>query len=175
MGSAEAARNLLHYWIRQNNSHFNFDASNSFEATVAHSIQQISTEAGLCKCELLVTPRLQNNYGTMNGGAMAALTCIVGGAALDTLGPRSGIVTSNSMDCLSAMPVGAVVEIIGRVSAGIALPVQFQALIGTAMVNLAKLACQGPKVYLIGTTMLLHQLCFPALVVESLYDVFALL
>lgn len=118
MGSTENASNLLHYWIGQHRPEFDPDASSSFEATVAHSIQEVHTEPGVCSCKLLVTPRLQNNYDTMNGGGMAALTCIIAGAALDTLGARSGIVTSNSMDCLSAMPVGSVVDIIARVSAG---------------------------------------------------------
>ena len=122
MGSTENASNLLHYWIGQHRPDFDPDASSSFEATVGHSIREISTEPGLCACKLLVTPRLQNNYDTMNGGGMAALTCIIAAAALDTLGARSDIVTSNSMDCLSAMHVGSVVNIIGRVRTGTDTP-----------------------------------------------------
>ena len=49
---------------------------------------------------------------------MAALTCIIAGAALETLGARSGIVTSNSMHCLRGVPVGAHVDITGRVCTG---------------------------------------------------------
>lgn len=118
MGSSDSASQLLNYWIGQHSPDFDAQASNSFEATVAHNIQQVSVAPGLCSCKLLVTPRLQNNYGTMNGGSMAALTCIVGGAALQTLGARSGIVTSNSMHFLRAVPAGAVVEVIGRVCTG---------------------------------------------------------
>lgn len=118
MGSSESASQLLNYWIGQHSSDFNAQASSSFEATVTHSIQQVDVAPGVCSCKLLVTPRLQNNYGTMNGGCMAALTCIIGGAALQTLGARSGIVTSNSMHCLRAVPAGAIVEVIGRVCTG---------------------------------------------------------
>ena len=118
MGSVENASDLLHYWIGQHTQAFDPDASSSFEATVAHSIKAVVVEPGFCKCTLLVTSRLQNNYGTMNGGGMAALTCITAGAALETLGPRSGIVTSNSMDCLSAVPLGTSIEITGKVSTG---------------------------------------------------------
>lgn len=49
---------------------------------------------------------------------MAAVTCIIAGAALETLGARSGIVTSSTMDCLRAVPVGAIIEVIGKVSTG---------------------------------------------------------
>lgn len=118
MGSSESASQLLNYWIGQHRPDFDMQASSSFEATAAHSIQQISVDPGVCSCKLLVTPRLQNNYGTMNGGSMAALTCIIAGAALETLGARSGIVTSNSMHCLRAVPVGALVDITGRVCTG---------------------------------------------------------
>lgn len=118
MGSSERASQLLHYWIGQHRPDFDPQTSSSFEATVAHSIQEASTDSGICSCKLLVTPRLQNNYGTMNGGCMAALTCIIAGAALETLGARSGIVTSNSMHCLRAVPLGTVVEVIGRVCTG---------------------------------------------------------
>ncbi|KAL3158495.1 hypothetical protein ABBQ38_010727 [Trebouxia sp. C0009 RCD-2024] len=116
MGSSESASQLLHYWIGQHSADFDPQASSSFEATVAHSIQELSTDPGTCSCKLLVTPRLQNNYGTMNGGCMAAVTCIIAGAALETLGARSGIVTSSTMDCLRAVPVGAIIEVIGKVS-----------------------------------------------------------
>ena len=118
MGSPEQADDLLHYWISQHRPDFQPHATSSFEATVAHSIQEIMTEAGLCKCKLMVTPRLQNNYGTMNGGCMAALTCIMAGTALETLTARSGIVTSSSTDYLSAMPGDAVVEVVARVTTG---------------------------------------------------------
>ena len=118
MGSCKTASQLLNYWIEQHGPDFDVHGTNSFEATAAHSIQQISVDPGVCSCKLLVTPRLQNNYGTMNGGCMAALTCIIAGAALETLGARSGIVTSNSMHCLRAVPVGAVVDITGRVCTG---------------------------------------------------------
>ena len=118
MGNSENASQLLNYWIGQHGPDFDAHASSSFEATAAHSIQQISVDPGICSCKLLVIPRLQNNYGTMNGGSMAALTCIVAGAALETLGARSGIVTSNSMHCLRAVPVGAVIDVIGRVCTG---------------------------------------------------------
>ena len=124
MGSRESASQLFNYWIGQHSPDFEPQASSSFEATVAHSIQEISTDAGFCSCKLLVTPRLQNNYGTMNGGSMAALTCIIAGAALETLGARSGVVTSNTMDCLRAVPVGAVVEVIGRVGTGNVMQLQ---------------------------------------------------
>ena len=118
MGSSESASQLLKYWVGQHGPDFDAQASSSFEATAAHSIQQISADPGICSCKLLVIPRLQNNYGTMNGGSMAALTCIIAGAALETLGPRSGIAISNSMHCLRAVPVGAVVDVIGRVCTG---------------------------------------------------------
>ncbi|KAL3160187.1 hypothetical protein ABBQ32_010950 [Trebouxia sp. C0010 RCD-2024] len=116
MGSSESASQLLHYWVGQHSADFDPQASSSFEATVAHSIQELFTDPGTCSCKLLVTPRLQNNYGTMNGGCMAAVTCIIAAAALETLGARSGIVTSSTMDCMRAVPVGAVVEVIGKVS-----------------------------------------------------------
>lgn len=118
MGSVEKASNLLHYWISQHRPEFDPDATSSFEATVAHSIQEITAESGMCSCKLIVTSRLQNNYGTMNGGCMAALTCIMAGAALDTVSARSGIVTSSSMDCLSSMPGHALVEVIAKVTTG---------------------------------------------------------
>ena len=118
MGSVEKATDLLHYWITQHRPDFDPNATSSFEATVAHSIQEIATDAGLCKCKLMVTPRLQNNYGTMNGGCMAALTCIMAGAALETLDARSGIATSSSTDYLSGMPGDALVEVIARVTTG---------------------------------------------------------
>lgn len=124
MGSPEKANALLHYWISQHRPDFQPNATSSFEATVAHSIQEIVTDAGLCKCKLLVTPRLQNNYGTMNGGCMAALTCIIAGTALETLSARSGIVTSSSTDYLSAMPGNAAVEVVARVGAGTAIMIQ---------------------------------------------------
>ena len=119
MGSADAAHQLLRYWISQHKSDFDPDATGSFEATLAHSIQNISTSPGVCSCNVLVTPRLQNNYGTLNGGCMAALACIVAGTALDTVSARSGVVASSSIDYMSAMPGNAVVEVLAKVSAGI--------------------------------------------------------
>lgn len=119
MGSAEKASGLLHYWIGQHRPEFDLDATSSFEATVAHSIQEITTDIGVCSCKLLVTPRLQNNYGGLNGGCMAGLVCIMAGAALETVSARSGIVTSSSIDCLSAMPGDAVVEVVAKVRTGI--------------------------------------------------------
>lgn len=118
MGSADVAHQLLQYWISRHNSEFQADATNSFEATVAHSLQNVSTGLGVCSCTILITPRLQNNYGTLNGGCMAALACIVAGTALETVSARSGIVASSSMDYLSAMPGNAVVEVVAKVSAG---------------------------------------------------------
>ena len=118
MGSAEAADQLLRYWISRHKSDFATDATHSFEATVAHSVQDINTGIGTCSCSVLVTPRLQNNYGSMNGGCMAALACIVASTALETISARSGIVASSSMDYLSAMPGNAVVEVLAKVSAG---------------------------------------------------------
>jgi hypothetical protein len=50
---------------------------------------------------------------------MAALVCIVAGAALETVSARSGIVTSSSIDCLIAMPGDAVVEVVANVRTGI--------------------------------------------------------
>ena len=118
MGSVEKASALLHYWIGQHRPDFDPDATSSFEATVAHSIQEITTDVGICSCKLLVTQRIQNNYGGLNGGCMAALTCIMAGAALETVSARSGVVTSSSLDCLSAMPGDAIVQVIAKVSAG---------------------------------------------------------
>lgn len=119
MGSAEKASDLLHYWIGQHRPEFDLDATSSFEATVAHSIQEITTGTGVCGCKLLVTTRLQNNYGGLNGGCMAGLVCILAGAALETVSARSGIVTSSSIECLSAMPGDAVVEVVAKVQTGI--------------------------------------------------------
>ena len=119
MGSSDAAHQLLQYWISRHKSEFDPDATSSFEATVAHSIQNVETSPGVCSCNVLVTPRLQNNYGTLNGGCMAALACIVAGTALDTISARSGIVASSSIDYMSAMPGHAVVEVLAKVSAGI--------------------------------------------------------
>lgn len=116
--SAELAHQLLQYWISRHKAEFDPDATNSFEATVAHSIENVSTKLGVCSCKLLITPRLQNNYGTMNGGCMAALACVVASTALETMSARSGVTTSSSMDYLSAMPGNAVVEVLATVSAG---------------------------------------------------------
>ena len=119
MGSSDAAHQLLQYWISRHKSEFDQGATNSFEATLAHSVQNVNTSPGVCSCNVLVTPRLQNNYGTLNGGCMAALACIVAGTALDTISARSGISASNSIDYMSAMPGNAVVEVLAKVSAGI--------------------------------------------------------
>ncbi len=126
MGSADNANNLLHYWIGQHRPDFHPEATSSVEATVAHSLRELATDLGICTCKLLVTPRLQNNYGGLNGGCMAALTCIMAAAALETVAARSGIVTSSSIDCLSAMPGDAIVEVIARVAAGIPMVYLYQ-------------------------------------------------
>lgn len=118
MGSADAAQQLLQYWIREHKPDFQPDATNSFEATVANSVQNVSTSLGLCSCTFLVTPRLQNNYGTLNGGCMAALACVVAGAALESVSARSGTPAGCSTEYMSAMPGNAVVEVLAKVSAG---------------------------------------------------------
>ena len=49
---------------------------------------------------------------------MAALVCIAAGAALSTLGPRTGVALSSTLECLNAMPGGHELAVAATVSAG---------------------------------------------------------
>lgn len=78
-------------------------------------IVSVDSDAGTVTCEVLVTEKLQNAYGSMHGGAIATAVDVVGTLALLTKDPtKAGVSVDLSVRYTSSAKAGDTVVIVGR-------------------------------------------------------------
>merc|ERR1712060_432239 len=90
--------------------------SGKIEALLRENMECTSVGDGEVTCAITVTPALQNNWGTMHGGASATLVDVLGTMALLARDPqRAGVSVEMSQTFLAPAKGGETVIAIGKV------------------------------------------------------------
>ncbi|KXZ56288.1 hypothetical protein GPECTOR_1g253 [Gonium pectorale] len=78
----------------------------TFDHTALGGLTVTEVAEGRVVCEMPVTDKVCNRYGTLHGGAAATLVDVVTTAALLTASPHSGVSVTLSATYVAAMPGG---------------------------------------------------------------------
>ncbi|GFR47180.1 hypothetical protein Agub_g8771 [Astrephomene gubernaculifera] len=78
----------------------------TFDHTALQGLTVTDVSDGRIVCELPVTERVQNRYGTLHGGAAATIVDTVSTAALLTASPHTGVSVNLAVTYLAPMPGG---------------------------------------------------------------------
>ncbi|PNH09078.1 Acyl-coenzyme A thioesterase 13 [Tetrabaena socialis] len=76
----------------------------TFDATALQGLTVVEAAEGRVICELPVTARVQNRYGTLHGGCTATLVDTVSTAALLTASPHTGVSVNLAINYVAPMP-----------------------------------------------------------------------
>jgi len=91
-------------------------SAEGFDAHFRDHMECVSVSDGVCVCKLVVPKSMENNFGTMHGGATSTLVDIMGTMALLTKDPlRPGVSVEMSQTFLAPALVGDTVTATGRV------------------------------------------------------------
>ncbi|GIL75904.1 hypothetical protein Vretimale_5594 [Volvox reticuliferus] len=88
----------------------------TFDHTALQGLRVVEVAEGRIVCEMPVSERVQNRYGTLHGGAAATLVDTISTAALLTRSPHSGVSVHLAVTYLAPMPGGEEVVVDARVT-----------------------------------------------------------
>ncbi|GIL44579.1 hypothetical protein Vafri_2108 [Volvox africanus] len=88
----------------------------TFDHTALQGLRVVEVAEGRIVCEMPVSERVQNRYGTLHGGAAATLVDTISTAALLTRSPHSGVSVHLAVTYLAPMPGGEEVVVDARIT-----------------------------------------------------------